>query len=86
MGVDRVSIRALGVVLSSGYLWEWRQPWQGADTTITQPAPVLLIISANFVGWQALDAGKQREAGQLHWSLAPAGGRSKARGCLRLFL
>ena len=35
---------------------------------------------------QMLDARKQREAGQPHWSLAPAGGRSKARGCLRLFL
>ena len=35
---------------------------------------------------QVLDARKQREAGQPHWSLAPAGGRSEARGCLRLFL
>ena len=35
---------------------------------------------------QVLDARKQREAGQPHWSLAPAGGRSTARGYLRLFL
>ena len=85
-GVDRVSIRALGVVLSSGYLWEQRQPWQGAGTTITQPVALLLFISTIFVGWQVLDARRQGEAGQPHWSLAAAGGRSTARGYLRLFL
>ena len=84
--MDSFSIRALGVVLSSGYLWEQRQPWRGAGITTTQPVPFLLFISTIFVGWQVLDARKQREAGQPHWSLAPAGGRSKARGCLRLFL
>ena len=35
---------------------------------------------------QVLYARKQREAGQPHWSLAAAGGRSTARGYLRLFL
>ena len=35
---------------------------------------------------QMLDARRQREAGQPHWSLAAAGGRSTARGYLRLFL
>ena len=35
---------------------------------------------------QMLDARRQREAGQPHWSLAAAGGRSSARGYLRLFL
>ena len=62
------------------------QPWQGAGTTITQPVFALLFISTIFVGWQMLDARRQREAGQPHWSLAAAGGRSTVRGYLRLFL
>ena len=63
-----------------------RETGIAAGTTFTQPVLFLLIISTIFVGWQMLDARRQREAGQPHWSLAAAGGRSTARGYLRLFL
>ena len=56
---------------------------EGLDDLLNLGKTYQLFAHSIFVGWQVLDARKQREAGQPHWSLAPAGGRGTARGgCL----